>query len=139
MISIKKGGLVNLPTMTQKSELGQEGEDFAAEYLEDKGYKIIVRNKREKWGELDIVAMAPDKTLVFVEVKTMLAGGEGYLRPENQMSGAKMKKFRRVAELYANSYKNQKLMDDKKGWRLDLIALEKQGSGQFLVRHYENI
>lgn len=125
--------------MTQKSELGQEGEDFAAEYLEDKGYKIIVRNKREKWGELDIVAMAPDKTLVFVEVKTMLAGGEGYLRPENQMSGAKMKKFRRVAELYANSYKNQKLMDDKKGWRLDLIALEKQGSGQFLVRHYENI
>lgn len=131
--------MVNLPTMTQKSELGQEGEDFAAEYLEDKGYKIIVRNKREKWGELDIVAMAPDKTLVFVEVKTMLAGGEGYLRPENQMSGAKMKKFRRVAELYANSYKNQKLMDDKKGWRLDLIALEKQGSGQFLVRHYENI
>ena len=128
-----------MPTMTQKSELGQEGEDFAAEYLEDKGYKIIVRNKREKWGELDIVAMAPDKTLVFVEVKTMLAGGEGYLRPENQMSGAKMKKFRRVAELYANSYKNQKLMDDKKGWRLDLIALEKQGSGQFLVRHYENI
>ncbi len=69
----------------------------------------------------------------------MLAGGEGYLKPENQMSGAKIKKFRRVAELYANSYKNQKLMNDKKGWRLDLIALEKKNGGQFLVRHYENI
>ncbi|MGC9611092.1 MAG: YraN family protein [Minisyncoccia bacterium] len=125
--------------MTQKSKLGQEGENFAADYLKNRGYKVIEKNKREKWGELDIITMAPDKTLVFIEVKTMVAGGEGYLKPEDQMSGAKIKKFRRTAELYANSYKNQKFINDKKGWRLDLIALEKQNGGQFLVRHYENI
>ena len=123
--------------MTQKSELGQEGENFAANYLKNKGYKIIEKNKREKWGELDIIAMAPDKTLVFVEVKTMMAGGEDYLKPENQVSGAKIKKFRRTAELYANSH--QGLIKDEKGWRLDLVAIEKQNGGQFLVRHYENI
>jgi putative endonuclease len=123
--------------MTQKSELGREGESFAAEYLKNKGYKILERNKRERWGELDIVTMAPDKTLVFVEVKTMRIGNDDFLKPEDQMSGAKMKKFRRTAELYANSH--QELIKDKKGWRLDLVALEKQNGGQFLVRHYENI
>lgn len=120
--------------MTQRSELGQEGEEFAATFLKDKGYKILERNKCEKWGELDIVARAPDKTLVFVEVKTMKPGT---LKPEDQMSAAKKKKFRRVAKLYAGFH--EELVDDRKGWRLDLIALEKQNDGQFLVRHYENI
>jgi len=127
--------------MTQKSELGRQGEDFTAKYLKNSGYRIIDRNKREKWGELDIVAIAPDKTLVFVEVKTMTLG---ILRPEDQMSAAKMKKFRRTAELYANSHKNQKLINDKRGWRLDLVALVKNNNeayegGTFEVRHYENI
>jgi Holliday junction resolvase-like predicted endonuclease len=78
--------------------------------------------------------MAPDKTLVFVEVKSM---NPGILKPEDQMSVSKMKKFRRTAELYAGFH--QELIDDKKGWRLDLIALEKQNGGHFLVRHYENL
>lgn len=120
--------------MTQKSELGRDGEDFAAEYLKRKGYKVIERNKREKWGELDVVSMAPDKTLVFVEVKTMKSGT---LKPEDQMSGAKMKKFRRTAEVYAGSH--EELVNDEKGWRLDLVALEKNNDETFLVRHYENI
>ncbi len=119
--------------MTQKSELGREGEGFAAEFLKGGGYKIIERNKREKWGELDIVAMAPDKTLVFVEVKTMMPG---MLKPEDQMSASKIKKFRRTAELYAGFH--QELIDDKKGWRLDLIALVKNNGG-FEIRHYQNI
>ena len=125
--------------MTQKSELGREGEDFAAEYLKRKGYGVIERNKREKWGELDIVVMAPDKTLVFVEVKTMRTG---ILKPEDQMSGAKMKKFRRTAEIYAGSH--EELISDKRGWRLDLVALVKKSNGfaeadAFEIRHYENI
>ena len=109
--------------MTQKYKLGQEGENFATEYMKENDYRILERNKREKWGELDIVAMAPDKTLVFVEVKTMEAGGENFLRPEDQMSGAKIRKFKRAASLYAGIH--QELVNDKKGWRLDLIALEK--------------
>ena len=125
--------------MTQKSELGREGEDFATEYLKRKGYGVIERNKREKWGELDIVVIAPDKTLVFVEVKTMRPG---ILKPEDQMSGAKMKKFRRTAEIYAGSH--EELISDKRGWRLDLVALVKKSNGfaeadAFEIRHYENI
>ncbi len=35
--------------------LGTWGEDIACRYLEGKGYKIIERNFRRKWGEIDIV------------------------------------------------------------------------------------
>lgn len=121
--------------MTQKSELGTDGESFATEYLKGRGYKILERNKREKWGELDIIAMAPDKTLVFIEVKTMRPSE--FMKPEDQMSAAKMRKFKRAAEFYAGAH--EELIDDRKGWRLDLLALEKQGNLQFTVRHYENI
>ncbi|MDO8557174.1 MAG: YraN family protein [Candidatus Jorgensenbacteria bacterium] len=128
--------------MTQKSELGRIGEDTAVEFLKNKKYKIIERNARESWGELDIIALAPDKTLVFVEVKTMSDGGMNGLKPEDQMSFAKIEKFKKAAMLYAGY--NQKLINDKRGWRLDVVTLVKKGegpacAGRFEVRHYENI
>ncbi|MEK7464563.1 MAG: YraN family protein [Patescibacteria group bacterium] len=122
--------------MNQKSQLGREGEDFACEYLVDKGFKIIDRNCRKPWGELDIVAISPDKTLVFAEVKTMSGFNDGGLKPEDQMSRSKIERFRRVAQLYAGS--NEKLIDENKGWRLDLISLTKIGK-DFILKHYEQI
>ena len=122
--------------MTQKSELGKLGEDFACEYLIKKKYKIIERNFRKPWGELDIVAQAPDKTLVFIEVKTMAEPIFGGLKPEDQMTRDKLRKFKRAASLYAGH--QQGLINDKKGWRLDLIALL-WDSESFKTKHYENI
>ena len=121
--------------MTEKSELGRLGEDFAVGYLKQNGYKVIERNFRRSWGELDIVVMAEDKTLVFVEVKTMKNFNESGLRPEDQMTKAKIRKFKKAA-LYAGY--NQKLINDEKGWRLDLIALIKIGN-DFHIKHYKNI
>lgn len=48
---------------------GARGEQYAAAYLQQKGYAILQRNFRVRGGELDIVAQTGD-TLVFVEVKT---------------------------------------------------------------------
>ncbi|MBI4034238.1 MAG: YraN family protein [Candidatus Brennerbacteria bacterium] len=121
--------------MTQKSELGKWGEDRACEYLVDKGFRILDRNYKRPWGELDIVAMAPDRTLVFVEVKTM-GYSFGGLEPEHHMTAEKMRRFKRVASLYAG--RHQDLVADKKGWRLDLLALTEIGEN-FDIRHYENI
>lgn len=38
-----------------KQQLGQWGEEIACKYLENKGYKILDRNFRQKWGEIDII------------------------------------------------------------------------------------
>ncbi len=115
------------------SELGKIGEDYAVNYLKNRKFRIIGRNFRQPWGELDIVAVASDKTLVFVEVKTMR---EGELKPEDQMSSSKMKKFKKAASLYAG--RHQDLINDERGWRLDVIALTKV-KNNFVVNHYENV
>ncbi len=121
--------------MTHKSQLGQLGEDLACEYLVNKGYKIIDRNVRQKWGELDIIAKAPDKTLVFVEVKCMAETGPNGLRPEDQLTQAKLHKLKRTASLYAGHYPEK--IDDEMGWRIDLIAIV-ISDGNYKVEHYKN-
>lgn len=131
-------------------ELGKSGEDSACRYLVDKKFKIIERNYRKPWGELDIIAKSPDKTLVFVEVKTMRQSGNqsgnqpnsypqlpnSEIDPEMQMTQAKIKKVKRTASLYANSC--PELIDKNRGWRIDLLALTIDGK-DCIINHYENI
>lgn len=50
-------------------KIGDMGEDHAAAYLKKQGYKIIERNYRKNYGEIDIIARKSDM-LCFVEVKT---------------------------------------------------------------------
>ncbi len=146
--------------MTHKSELGKFGEDLACEYLVKNNYKIIERNFRQPWGEIDIIAKSPDKTLVFIEVKTVSGYFSQHIQAEEQLSTSKLTKLKRTASLYAGH--NQKLIKEDKGWRIDLLALTLQPgsestlnelngltlqetSGQAInekdcdIKHYENI
>lgn len=59
--------------MNEKHIRGKFGEDYTADYLLNKGMKIISRNFRRKGGELDIVAL-DGKMLVVVEVKARKLG-----------------------------------------------------------------
>ena len=132
-----------------KSETGKQGEDIAAKYLMDRGYQVIDRNFREKWGELDIIVIAPDKTLVFVEVKTIEYQTSEFeqeqanlLTPEDNLTKSKLTKLQRTASLYANDH--HKLIDDAKGWQIDFISVRvfagKHPSDKKIdIRHFENI
>lgn len=124
--------------MTTKSETGELGEDLACRYLINKGYKVLERNYRKPWGEIDVIAAAPDKTLVFVEVKTIMSHNVNKLliTPEDQLTDAKLRKLKRTASLYANDLLNK--IDDSVGWRIDLLALTIHQKN-CLVKHYENI
>jgi putative endonuclease len=57
-----------MPPPTDRISLGKSGEDFACRELERRGYEILARRFRTRYGEIDIVAREAD-TLVFVEVK----------------------------------------------------------------------
>lgn len=52
-----------------RPQLGRLGEQLAAEHLTRRGFEIVERNYRTRWGELDIVAF-DGRTLAFCEVKT---------------------------------------------------------------------
>lgn len=134
--------------MTQKSEFGKEGENIAAEYLIKQDFKIINRNYRKPWGEIDIICQAPDKTLVFVEVKTVRQYGDNSAMPdgkqannpqlmaEDQLTKSKLAKLIRTASLYSGQ--NEKLIIENKGWRIDLIALTFTNKN-IDIKHYQNI
>ncbi|MDO8470135.1 MAG: YraN family protein [bacterium] len=121
--------------MNARGTLGREGEDIAAAYLVQKGFHIVTRNDRRRWGELDIVAVAPDRTLVFVEVKTMRPGR---LKPEDQLSKGKLRRFATAAGLYAGIH--QELARPDRGWRMDAIAviIPHDGAAPKLT-HYLNV
>ena len=124
--------------MNNNLSTGSLGEDLACDYLKSKGYSIVERNFRKPWGEIDIVCKEKDKTVVFVEVKTM---NEGELMPEDNMTRSKIGKMKKAAMLYAGY--RQKLIDKDRGWRIDMIAItlpsENNNGAQPKIEHYENI
>lgn len=77
-------------------ELGVLGERVAALMLtERRGWKIIDTNWRSRYGELDIVALTPHRTIVFVEVKTRRTLMQG--TPAEAVTVAKQMNIRRAA------------------------------------------
>lgn len=81
--------------------LGNFGENEVERYLKMHGYKILDRNYRCHFGEVDIVAFE-DNCLVFVEVKTRISGKYG--NPVNAINGMKLQHLKRTALCYI-SYK----------------------------------
>ena len=91
--------------MADKLALGKLGEQLAVQYLLKQGYKIIERNFRKRYGEIDIVAQDPStrsgevgETLVFVEVKTRYPNNFG--SPEEAITPWKLKSLIKSAEYY---------------------------------------
>lgn len=77
--------------------LGIQGEQMAAQILEMKGYRILERNYRCRFGEVDIVAESEGE-MVFVEVKTRSTDNFG--RPAEAVTLEKLERMQRVAGYY---------------------------------------
>jgi putative endonuclease len=78
-----------------RHRLGQVGEQMAAEHLVRRGFEIVERNYRTRWGELDIVAF-DGRVLAFCEVKTRrISRGNG--SPFDAIRSVKRSRVRRMA------------------------------------------
>ncbi len=82
-------------TTTQSA--GAEGERLAVAYLIEHGFKVLGRNYRTKFGEIDIIA-GKSGVVHFIEVKAR--GGGSLIDPLEAVTPAKMKRVRRAAEHY---------------------------------------
>jgi len=96
---------------TQNRIKGNLGEEISCRFLQRKGFQIITRNYRKKWGELDIVARETMKMagkgpqlLHFFEVKSAIFDLEKHLpyghRPEDNVHGFKVKQLRKMIQTY---------------------------------------
>src|SRR3954452_16877967 len=81
----------------QRRRHGELGEQIAGEHLEHRGYSIVARNFRTRYGELDLIA-ANESSLVFCEVKTRIAGSRaGPDGPLDAIGSRKRDRLRRMA------------------------------------------
>lgn len=113
-----------------KKEVGKEGENIAADFLVNKGFKIIKRNYQYGHGEIDIIA-DDNGTLVFVEVKTRLNFEFG--EPEYAINTSKIKQIKKIAELYL--FDNE---IEEANCRFDVVAVLLRGKSEPQITHYEN-
>lgn len=111
-------------------DTGKRGEELAAEYLERKGFRIAERNYRAGRGEIDIIAWANDRLLVFVEVKTR--AGDGFGGPEDAVDIRKQDIMARTAGFY--------MEQTGYDWeiRFDIVAVLLKGNDLREIRHVED-
>lgn len=95
--------------------VGPYGEDIAVSFLKARGYQIVARNYRKKYGEIDIIA-EDDGEIVFIEVKTRKSNLFG--SPLEAVDLRKQQKMSRVALAYLNS----RGMSDRAA-RFDVVAV----------------
>jgi putative endonuclease len=77
--------------------LGDRGERLVAEALADRGLRVVARNARTRFGELDIVA-CDRRGYLFVEVKTRRAGS--FVSAAEAVDPRKLARIRRLALLW---------------------------------------
>lgn len=85
------------PPGQNRHQKGKEGESLAAEFLVNKGCRLVERNFRCTVGEIDLI-VRDGGTLVFVEVKSR--HGLRYGLPQEAVSTAKQRRLTRLAHWY---------------------------------------
>src|SRR5262249_43128294 len=110
-----------------RQRLGARGEQLAAAHLERLGYRMLARNHRTRWGELDLIAQRHE-LLAFVEVKTRRASG-GAGSPFEAVDRRKRTQVRRIAASWLATVADRPHADHL---RFDVIGVTVDDAGRLL-------
>jgi len=105
----------------KKQETGKLGERVALKALQKKGYRILEKNYRCRYGEIDLVARHRND-IVFVEVRSKT--GDSFGLPEESITAAKKHKLVATALDYMTNHPRL-----PENWRIDFVAVELDPSG----------
>lgn len=126
----------------EKQNTGKLGEDIAVKYLENHGYRILERNYRKPWGEIDVIALDSIKDslfkkkqeLVFFEIKTQKNTLEW--RPEENITFHKKHQLSRIINTFIKDHNSYAIYD----WRIDVLAIRLNfETKKAQVEHIKNI
>lgn len=124
--------------MAEHNEIGRIGEDITMKFLVKHGFKVIERNYRTNYGEIDIIAKSND-SYRFVEVKSIKVFDFNSIstlkiRPEENLTKEKWRKLLVSIKLYLQN------KEIRKRWQVDLacvyINIDKR---EGMVKLLENI
>jgi putative endonuclease len=112
-------------------ELGSRGEELAAQHFLRLGYRILARNHRTRWGELDLI-VADARTLVFCEVKTRRLGSAS---PFEGLRDAQRRRLRRMAAAWLQTCSQRPRTPEL---RFDAIGVTIDAAGRLVaIEHLE--
>lgn len=112
-----------------RKRAGDRGEQLALDHLVGKGYSLVERNYRTRYGEIDLILRA-EETLVFVEV--MLRRGSGFGDPLESITPRKQAAIRSLAEAYLA----ERTLDFEDA-RFDVVGIL-ETSGRCEIHHIED-
>lgn len=113
------------------TDVGRRGEEIAREFLESRGYRVLARNEKNRFGEIDLV-VRKSNVLVVVEVRTKSNERSG--TPEDTINRKKKSALRK------NTLSYMARIRWKGACRIDAVCVVLGGEGSvFRVTHYENI
>lgn len=103
-------------SMDERRELGNLGEQLTADYLVERGYKILERQWKCEYGEIDLICLDSGGEVVFVEVKTRESLESGY--PEESVTETKRHHLQACGEwfLHLSAW-------EKREHRYDVVAI----------------
>ena len=111
-------------------EFGDWGEQIAVDYLNDHNVKIIGRNIRTNYGEIDILGQK-DGILIFFEVKTRRT--ENFGNPEDAVNYIKQEHMKNSAIEFIQSNANMEI-----DWRIDVIGIYTGKNNKLQIRWFKN-
>lgn len=111
-----------------RQHLGRLGEDLAHGHLERLGYRLVTRNYRTRFGEIDLI-VADDATIVFVEVKARRVDASAGTALES-VPPRKQRQVRSMAAAWLVESTDRPRARDL---RFDVVAVTLDGGGR-LVR-----
>ena len=117
--------------MRKPLPLGARGELAARKHLRSRGHRILDTNYTHKLGELDIVSERHG-SIIFTEVKARIES-EGF-RPADNLGPAKIRKLRRIAEIYL---KHRALTDRLVQFDVIELVYPVEGRGKPKIEHFE--
>ncbi|MBP7006021.1 YraN family protein [Patescibacteria group bacterium] len=113
------------------SDLGRCGEDLALEFFLGRGFLLVDRNWRCRFGEIDLL-VEQAKTLHFVEVKMRLSKTQ---HPFEAISGKKRLHLERAIELWLQAHPSH----EANPYQVDAFFLWKGSSGIFETEWIQGI
>jgi putative endonuclease len=117
--------------LADRELLGRWGEKHSRRFLEKKGLKTLTSNFSCKTGEIDLIMVDTDRTIVFVEVRTR--ADESFGSTESSITFAKKAKLLRTARYFLTKHDI-----DNRPFRFDVVTIVLGPKGHPQIRHYKN-
>lgn len=115
--------------MADHTDFGKLAEELAVDFLERKGYQILVKNYRFLKSEIDIIAKFDNK-IIIVEVKARST--DAFILPQEAINKKKIKMLVLGANHFSEEYK------EDLETQFDIISVLPDESGKLEITHIED-